>query len=266
MPGISDMTLLKNEPVECNGIRLYPITMAHYEEWQRCKGVLTLRMSTLPALYAVMPYLGALYAMDTDTFKENGKAVGFMGTISYILCLSMNIPVECAPKLLTLVRDAKDERKLTSVIIKAADITVTIPVHKFNAIRETIAKLNGEELPNEAENPDLIQAQNDINANKRPKLKYNSCDMIASVALQFGIRQSSVLEWTIREFESAKRAIVRDKGYETCGIAESNGTTWKGGNPYPSWMLDREEDIGGGFMSEADMLGKLGKVGTIKKG
>lgn len=268
MPSISDTDIIKGNPIELYGLTFYPITMEHYELWQACKGVLTIRMATLPALYAAKPYIAALYAHDVDAKQESDKNgtqwSSWTAKLAAIMNLAMRLPLNFKPFIFSHRPDKDND--LTNVVIQNGETRMTLPPHKFREIRELLAIQNGEELPNEAENPELVQAQNDIAASKSSRLKYDFKTLVASVANQANVRQEDVMGWTIQTFTAKQAAINRDKHYMLNGIAEANGAKWKNGNPTPSWCFDRDESQDGGFMSETDMLGKLGKAGTIKKG
>ncbi len=58
------------KPIEKLGLTFYPITMEHYEEFQVCKSVLTIRLGTLPIKYATMDYFTAIYSWDKDITNE----------------------------------------------------------------------------------------------------------------------------------------------------------------------------------------------------
>ena len=73
-------------------------------------------------------------------------------------------------------------------------------------------------------------------------LVYSLTDLKASVALACGSRIKDINEWPILEFETMRRAIDRNKKYLICGIGSTNGCSWDGGNPYPSWCFDRNND------------------------
>lgn len=43
----------------------------------------------------------------------------------------------------------------------------------------------------------------------------------------------------MRKLNSRREAVNRVLNFLICGIGESQGTKWKGGNPYPSPFFDR---------------------------
>lgn len=231
--GISDNRLIWDEqPIEVNGIPLHPIRMERYMEWLDCKRALTVRQKTLPAAYAIMPYLSALYAMDFDT----KGATGFMAQIARLLAMATQQPVET----FEIRCDSEDTRKLTAIVCQSQALTFRIEPIQFAKFRMAIARQNGAELPDEAQNPELVEAENDIAEQNSVPLKMDINDMLASVAYQCHVRASEMAQWSIREFEAMRRAIDRDKRFAICAQAEAAGGKYKGGNPCPSWCFDRE--------------------------
>ena len=103
-----------------------------------------------------------------------------------------------------------------------------------------IARQNGLELPNEAENPELVEAEHDLNELKAPKLDYDMNALVMSVAYQYRMRPKELAEWTVREFEAAREAINRDKYFTRFG---SGFYSFKNNeNPYPSWCFERQRE------------------------
>lgn len=231
--GISDNRLLwGDEPTEVNGIPLYPIRMERYMEWLDCKRALTVRQKTLPAAYAILPYLSALYAMDFDT----KGATGFMAQTVRLLAMATQQPVET----FEIRCDSADMRKLTAIVCQSPALTFRIEPSQFAKFRIALAQQNGADLPDEAQNPELVEAENDIAEQNNVPLKADVNDLLASVAYQCHVRLRDIAEWSIREFEAMRRAIDRDKRFALCAQAEAAGAKYKSGNPCPSWCFDRE--------------------------
>lgn len=213
-----------------NNIRLYPLRMKEYQEWCSCKRVLTIRQSTLPAAYAVMPYLSALHAMDVD------MGIGLMYQVVKVLALA----TKTKPSDFCAVCKEEDPRALVAVMCRGDAATFRIEVAQFPAFRAAIARQNGLEIPDEADNPELVEAENDLNALKAPKLDYDLSTLVMSVAYQYRIRPKELEEWTIREFEAVREAINRDKYFTRFG---SGFYSFKDGeNPYPSWCFEKKRE------------------------
>lgn len=233
---------------EKTGLELHPITMREYERYQLCKSALLIRQSTLPASYIAMPYLQALYAYDKDTDFANRLTIKVLN----MLAMSMQRPVECL-KVFTTTDGAFAEIRYES-----CSEVARITAKDFARIRPIIAYQNGDKLPDEAENAELVEAENDISQKQNMKLAYDYETLIASVAYQYRIRPKEILNWTIREFENARRAIDRDKMYMLCTAAEFSGTKWKSGNPAPSWFADKKREGSIALEPLKDLAARLG--------
>lgn len=114
----------------------------------------------------------------------------------------------------------------------------------FAQVRKTIVEMNGDELPDESENPELVEAENDLANLQKSSLEYDPETMIESVACSMGLRARDVMDWTIYEFRKTLAAKSRMLRYVICGIGEQSGfVKWKRGNPNPSWYLDRPREM-----------------------
>ena len=254
----NDTSLFGKEKIIIKGLELKPITMKHYDEWLRALPVLTLRMSTLPAKYAVMPFFGAIYALEIDGILA-GEQLGMFEPFCSILCLSLGIPRERMESAIELATDKDDYSKLTHIIVHTdsmAEPTILKPF-ELNGIREAIAELNGAELPDENENPELVEALQVKNEMQGCRLEPRAIDAVDAVALASGLRVKDILPWTIREFEIRKDSVNRAKYFTVNAIAEGNGATWKGGNPVPDWLFKKAKDTNG-FTPVSSLMGKLG--------
>jgi hypothetical protein len=242
MSGISDIALIRGEPIERYGLKFYPITMEHYEEWNACKGVLTLRMSTLPALYGAMPYLEALFAMDMDAMEKCENSAGMLSRFFTLMCLSMRIPPENITQYFQFAVRSNGEKELVTVRVTVGEIQTTITPSQFNVVRQTIADLNGIELPDESENAELVQAENDLRNKQAENLNYSLRGMIAAVARDNHVAMKDVLDWTILEFDARREAGTRDRYFAFSRNMSAYGGKWKGDDPYPSWIFNRAHE------------------------
>lgn len=242
--------IMWGEPIldEKTGIVFYPITMQDYEMYQLCKSALLIRQSTLPASYIAMPYLQALYAYDIET----GYANGLMLKVLNILAMAMQRPLECLKVFVN------PNGEFAEIRYQSSSEIMRITAKDFAKIRSTIAEQNGDKLPDESENTELVEAENDIALKTASKVEYSFETLISSVALQYRIRPKEILQWNIREFENVKRAIERDKLYMLCTAAEFGGTKWKNGNPAPSWFADRKREGSIALEPLKDLAARLG--------
>lgn len=244
----SDKTtaILKYEPIEMDGLVLYPIKVADYSKWQAVKPVLTLRQGTLPAVYACMPYLQCVWALQFDAYERGDKSHGTWDYLAALMFMSLRLS---DTDIIQPIGNPSDPRTITAMRIIQDGEKHDISVWDFPRFRQLIAEQNGAELPDEADNPDLVEAAEDIsNANSIP-LKYDFADMLTSVASEMKIRRADILDWTIREFDDVLRSIKRRYGFILSSIAESQGAKFSHGNPYPTWIFDRGKDEFAGLIS-----------------
>ncbi len=243
-----DIAILKYEPIERNGLVYYPLKVEDYEKWQAIKPVLTLRQGTLPAVYACMTYLQCVWALQFDAMEQGDlirtKTWSILGCL---LFLSLRLS---DGDMIQPIGNPSDPRTITSVRITKNGEQYDISASEFAQVRKLIADQNGAELPDEADNPDLIEAAEDIsNARADIRLKTDFGDMLTSVANELRIRRVELLEWPIKEFDDEVRAINRKFGYFLSSIAETQGAKFPKGNPHPTWMFDKAKDEFAGLIS-----------------
>lgn len=314
-----------------HGLSLYPLTMRNYIEWLDAKPALTLRLSTLPAVFAVRCYMDAIYGMEMQAYLDKREPIGFLARFARLLCLSIGWKADYTDQVIRfLVGDDPEQLKGVAVYapceieeyaacmsndgtlilpqkamvplaakqkepicfvendenpypvdsetnavcgfrgmpggmyaVRYTSIgrnpTVVLKPNQINDIRQAIADLNGEELPDESENPELIEARRKKREISAEKLDYNFVQLLDAVAYNSGgIRRAELADWTIAEFEMRQRTIDINKRFLLCAVCEANGGSWKNGNPYPSWCFEKSEDMYGAFDPVGDLLGKAG--------
>lgn len=248
---------------EC-GLTFYPIKMENYEIFFQCKEALTVRLGSLPVKYLTKNYVQALFALETDTLKSNGKGGGIFFKLLRFLYLSLRIEITTETfKDSIFYAQEGDEACLKYIIVKQDENVVKLTPEDISfKIIPLIAEQNGVELPNQSENIDLVKANEQKKAlnSQSNKLKIDLNDLIASVAYNSRVSEREIDEWTVREFENRKRAIERDKMFMIYGQAEAGGmVSFKNGNPYSSWCFDKIDDSLGGI-SMAEFGNKLSGV------
>ena len=248
---------LEGKPIEIYGLKLWGINMRQYEEWAKCKNVWMARQSAFPVFCISMPFLEALLALDMKAMDMAGQPAGYTHKILYGLALSLRLDANClSDRSITIAID-EERKKLKAILVRNpnGDGTIEITPQKFNEIRKIVAWMQGDELPDESMNDELLETASDLAERNAPNLNYDLTDMIASVAAEYRTRINDVLDWTILEFETARRAIDRKLKYLVCGIGATNGCKWDGGNPYPSWCFDKENE-GTSALLAASQFGK----------
>lgn len=257
--------LENDEPIEIEGITLYPITVREYRQFETAKSSLLIRQGSLPVEYAVMSYLEALYAMDYDAYAETKQTLGFIPRLLYMLSLAMRFPVDALVRSTRFETAPQDERKLRCLEMRLGENLVRVTPSVFDRIRQIIAAQNGMELPDEAENIDLVESEMDIAAASRVSVEYDFRTLLASVARDQRCRRADLMDYTIREFNELKDAIERDKMFTIYRAAELAGTVkFTKGNPYPSWCFDRGGKTNSLIAMSDFMANGPGSVATMK--
>ena len=252
---------LLGEPIEKHGLKLWGITMRQYEGWAKCKNVWLARQATFPVSCMMMPFLDALFAMDTDAVDKVGLPLGYIHKIMMGLGMALGMDESCVRDGNILLKVNENEKKLEKIIIHTEEKTTEITSTQFDEIREIVAWMQGDSLPDESLNDELLETERELSERNTPSLKYDLMDMEASVALACNVRTREVMDWPILEFERIRRAIDRAKKHLICGIGATNGCKWDGGNPYPSWCFDRETDESNALVSASE----FGKTKQNKK-
>ena len=242
---------LMDKPIEKFGLKLWGIKMGQYEEWAKCKNVWLSRQAAFPVSYMMIPFLDALFKMDMDAVDKVGLPLGYVNKILLGFVLALRMDENSVRDGNILLRLNEEERELKAIVIQTGGKTTEITSAQFDEIREIVAWMQGDILPDESMNDELLETERELFDRNSPPLKYDLMDMEASVALACGVRTREVLDWPILEFERARRAIDRSKKHLICGIGATNGCKWDEGNPYPSWCFDRESDGTSALISAA---------------
>lgn len=243
--------LLRYEPIELNGLVYYPIKVADLDKWQALKPVLCMRQGTLPAVYACMTYLQCVWALDYSAKSNIGEGQdGIWNALLSVLFLSLRLS---EGDEIQAIGDPAFPQTITNIrIVKDGQETDITPM-EFMQVRKLIAEQNGAELPDEADNPDLIEAANDTQSADTLNIDYSDADYLTSVASAKGLRRKDLFDWPIKELEDEAKALRRRYGYFLASIAESQGAKFKNGNPYPTWMFDKRKDEFAGLISLNDL-------------
>ncbi|MBQ8497546.1 MAG: hypothetical protein IJ489_08850 [Clostridia bacterium] len=249
------LAIRRGLPVTVSGITLYPVLMTHYEEFLSCKDVFSMRLSSLPAAYASMDYLSALYRMDYDFSHITGNQTGIFERALQMYALSMRISSEeMANGIRVRMRDEEpvfEGLDIGGVLLSSFQLSTRF--------REIIAEQNGILLPNESDNAEIMESYKWKQKKEAvaSRLRVSLDDLIASVAFQSRLREADILDFTVHEFERRRNAIDRDKRYSLYTGAELSGfIKFKNGNPAPSWCFDLE-DGGLGTVATAEITKKL---------
>ena len=260
----------KGLPIEALGLQFYPITMADYEEFLECKNALAIRLTSLSKVnieYLSMPFLSALWAMDLDSVKATGKAIGMFERVIRLLYLSLRLGYDSQKAFGKIYCERENPRQLTHIEVEQTDgdpVKIS-PVDFTTIIRPLIAEQNGIELPDESSNTDLLEAEQEMSNAEQSKLKFDLDNLISSVAYLSHTDERTVDEWTVLQFERRNKAIQRDKQFMLYGQAEMSGmVSFKNGNPYPSWCFDRTDNLSPALLNLDEMQDKYKGIGDVK--
>jgi hypothetical protein len=268
------------KPIKYGNLYVYPMTVENYEVLWNCESALTIRLSSLPVLYAIKPYAEALFdiAVKGENVYSNGGDVVARPDYWYrfinLLLVSLHIPVNAIKNMLQINVDNAQNNRLTSLTVRQfvedEEIIQSLTVQDLGNLRSIIAGLNGRKLPDESENAELAQAEQDIASVSGAKLDVNLDSLLASVARDQRKRIIELDDWTIYEFELCRAAIERERRFTVYGIGESSGMVkFTNGNPFPSIFYDKPSEISAvvsaqeltsrlsGAVQEADSLPNL---------
>ena len=235
-----------NEAIEELGLTFYPILMRDYDEFLSCKDVIELRMASLPVKYLPHDYITALFKMEMDAVNSEDKSNrGILFKFMVMLYLSLRIDIQSTNIGETIFyKEDNGNYELAYITITQNGETVELKPRDISSkIRPLIAEMNGLELPDEAQNLDILRDAEEakrFHNRGKAKLKISTDDLLASVAYQNRIRIKDLNEWTVREFALNERAIARDKCYMLYTKAELSGEIKN--NPYRSWCFDTTDD------------------------
>lgn len=232
------------EPVEVDGLTLYPIKVNNYYEFLAAKSSLDFMQQTLPIELMSIPLLDAYFRIDmglADGVESTGLFSQALLMLSMALRLMPNGSVdEQIRQFKVIPDDATNPKRLKYIkfVINGEEIRTITPI-QFGNLRPIIAAQNGVELYSETANPELIQADRDLAEKNAPKLEMDIESLVSSAALVTRVEEKDIYDWPILKLNNRLEGAKRIIDYIICGIGESQGTSWKGGNPVPHPWFDR---------------------------
>lgn len=240
------------EPIEAEGLTLYPICVREFEEFSTARPAIDFLQQSLPVALMSKPILQAFYRMELDAAERGEKSEGMIFKSILFLILAMRVregeEIEERMNAVRIVPSREDPKRLERVLILTESGEKSITPAQFQRLRPILAAQNGIELVSENANPELVQAERDIAELNAPKLDFSLEAMKASISLLSGISDADMDDWSILRLMRQKDALQRIFGYLLCGAAEAQGAKWKDGNPYPSPLFDRIRDSCGGVV------------------
>lgn len=247
------------EPVEAEGLTLYPIRVREFEEFSIVRPVIDFMQQCLPVTLISKPILQAFYRMELDAAEHGEKSEGMIFKCVLALLLALRIgdgmEMEQRMQLVQIVPNADDPKRLERIVFRTEDGEKSVTPAQFQRIRPILAAQNGIEMVSENANPELVQAERDLAELNAPELDFSLESVKASISLVSGVPEEDMDEWPILRFLRQREALQRVLGYLLCGAAEAQGAKWKDGNPYPSPLFDRIRESSGGVISLESFAG-----------
>lgn len=254
------------KPIETEGLTLYPIKVENYEEYIISQRALGFAAQSLPVDYMSIPLLSAFYKMDYLDAVNSGRQSGLFASaiLGLVLALRLNQDGEEVGEMLKIasfVVDRNDESKLLHIRFvphgeKKEEIVIT-PI-QYSRLRPIIAAQNGIEIPDELDNPELLQAERDLADIKAPNLNFKVENLIQSAAALTGTDEEEIYNWSVLKLSRCLSSYKRIIDYMVCGIGESQGTKWKGGNPQPHPWFDRAKEGSSALIPVGQFMGGAG--------
>ena len=273
-------------PVSVEGIVFYPVLMEEWDEFAKTLPVLDFLPQSLPVALAKMPLLEAFHAIEmTNRWlkeKEPEKITEpifeplTLASLLLILALRLGQGEKAEARLERCMIDYTGDR-FNGLVLRGNDgEAIDITPRLFQRLRPILAAQNGVELESEDANPEIVKAEQQIAAQRAPKLKPDPVSRISWVAYKCGIDEDEIYSWPIAKFTRRERVIRVDENYLACQIGQMSGMVdWKksGGPPFPHPYLERDQEllasveigsIGGGAAKKA-MDAALAQTNSNKK-
>lgn len=233
------------EPVETEGLVLWPVLVEEYEEYLIARASIEFMQQRLPRVLVNMPLLQAYFALDSQSVADEQIPTGLMARAVLFLALSLRIgqglPVEQRIAQFRPRVDAHGKLKSLYFSPDGEEICEISPA-KFQRLRPILAAQNGLEIPPDDANPELVDTERELAAKNAPEMDMSLESLIASVAALSGADEKEIYDWPIAKLQNRQRALHRALDYLICGTGEAQGTKWKKGNPCPNPFFDRKKD------------------------
>ena len=242
------------KPIEIDGLTLYPIEVSRYEEFLWARKSLDFLQQSLPVHLISLPLLDAYYRMDIEAVMNGDQGSGLFTGALLILGLALRLmPDGSADKILekfSIHADPNNPSKLKCLrfTVNGEEIHQITPV-QFSRLRPILAAQNGVELESTDANPELLEADYDLAVKDAPNLDMSVEAMLSAAALLTGTDEEEIQKWAILKLNNRLNAAKNIMDYVIRGIGETQGTSWKGGNPTPHPWFEKIRDKNGGLIA-----------------
>lgn len=251
------------EPVETDGLTLYPVRVEEYEDFLLARPALDFLQQSLPVALMSVPILQAFYAMDIESVQDSQSPTGLLGSSLLLLALALRIGEEEEPekriRRFQIIPHPDDPKRLKYLYftVDGEEIHTVTPA-SFQRLRPVLAAQNGVEILPDDTNPELLQAERDVLMKHSMNLDTSMESLVSGVAALSGVEEAEVYTWPILKLQNRQSALRRVLDYVVCGIGEASGTTWKNGNPCPHPFFDRVKEGSLGTIGLDTYLGGAG--------
>lgn len=252
------------KPIEVEGFVLYPIIVANYAEFMVARRAIGFVIQTLPIELMSMPVLSAFYKIDFEHVLKGEEPSGLFASALTAIALALRLNqgdegVVGMLKRMTIITDQDDQTKLKSINFTLDGIEEkSITPVQFAKMRQIIAAQNGIKLASDLDNPELLQAEEDLADANAPKLEYRTENLVYAAAALTGKDEEEIYGWPILKLTNRLASFRRILDFLVCGIGETQGTSWKGGNPHPHPWLDKKTGLSAALMPMGDFMGGAG--------
>lgn len=251
----------KYEPIEVDGLTLYPIKVEEYYEFLMARQSIEFMQQRLPINLMSEPILSAFFKLDfglEDGEEPSGLFTSALLALALALRLKSGHSAEERIRSFQIIIDPNDQTRLKCVrcYLNGEELIEITPV-KFQTLRPIIAAQNGITIRSDLDNPELVDAENDL-ASKSPNVQMSVEAFVTAAALVGKVEESEVYNWEILKMHNRLDAAQRVLDYVICGIGESQGTKWKGGNPHPNPWFARTKENNKGLMPIESFAGGQG--------
>lgn len=259
------------QPVNFEGIMLYPIKVRDYEAFGNARPALDFLQQSLPVRYLSMPLLSAFYAMDVENSLNGEQPEGLFLRAMLFLVLSLRYQPELPVKdrlhefLSGVYSSADDQTVLKRIEFEQNGVTKEITPIMFSRMRSVLAAQNGIELLSADANPELVEAERDLAELNGPEIDYNLQSLLSLVSALSHAEESEIYDWPILKLNRRRDAYERVLQFLLCGLASANGAQFKGGNPVPSPIYARKEQTSNALIDMATFT-KGQKVSVSENG
>ena len=244
----------KYEPIKVEDLTLYPVKVENYYEFLAAKPSIDFMQQSLPIELMSIPLLDAYFRIDmglVDGLEPNGLFSSALLMLALALRLMPHGSMEEQVSRFQIVPDNianPKALKCLKFVLNGEEIHTITPI-QFGNLRPIIAAQNGIELISETANPELIQAERDMQESKAPKLDMDLESLVTATAMFSHADEKEIYDWAILKMHNRLESAKRVLDYLMCGIGEAQGTKWKGGNPVPHPWFERTNEKKAGVIA-----------------